>query len=218
MKVLVIVVCYTLEEKFFPFLESLKTYLIQPFNCDVAVIAGSTDEFKKYERILNIRHRFVSPKRQMSKLCDFVTQLTERYDWYVKTRTDVELLEPFDSNFFSTLSQRSINSRVRGYIGPERVRYGNSMGGRWAEKWNEEAEHYSAELQSHVCDDQIYFFHDNVIRMGAFRPIINPNEPHEHEWFTTAIWMYRNIPLKMIGINVLFHHRDGPIPSGHVNV
>ena len=68
-----------------------------------------------------------------------------------------------------------------------------------------------------VMDDQFYIFTNKVINMGAFNklPIEYENIIRQDEWVHTKLFNERNIPLKIIGLNVIFTKNDSY--SGDIN-
>jgi hypothetical protein len=66
-------------------------------------------------------------------LCDFIKENREQlnYDWYVKIRPEIMLMEQIP---FNILMNNSINARARQYTGPKKIMNGMSVGGEgW---WN----------------------------------------------------------------------------------
>ena len=168
-------------------------------------------------------------------MCDFITKYKNElnYDWYIKIRPEIKLLEPID---LSILDENAINARARVYKGPRKIKYGGSVGGPGP--WSNEKFEYSLtnEVKEIIIDDMIYIFSNNIINKNAFN---NKNEPDkwrntlawkdrsirnikqkeiEHlqdEWKHTAVWESRNIDFNIIGLNVLFQKVNAY--SGNIN-
>ena len=132
------------------------------------------------------------------------------YDWYIKTRPDFKLLEPIN---FHILSNISINARVRVYRGPKRVKYGMSVNGEGDHKHIGDC-YYDDYEKTVIMDDCVYIFSNKVVKMGAFNPI--NSDGLENEWFHTAVWNSRSIPLNLIGINAICLKYD--LTAGSVNM
>jgi hypothetical protein len=59
---------------------------------------SNTNDFHNYADIITFKYQVVNTKRQFSKLCDFITEYKQEldYDWYIKFRPDMKLLDPID--------------------------------------------------------------------------------------------------------------------------
>lgn len=150
---------------------------------------------------LPVRYNIINNKRQLTKVCDFITDYKEQlnYDWYIKTRPEIILYEPIN---FNQLCPTSINARVRQYTGPKQVRYGTSY-----------PDYKYAEVESRcVLDDMIYIFSNNVINQNAFNKI-NVNQ-RENEWLHSKIWDERDITKNIITIHASMRNYH----SKHLNM
>jgi hypothetical protein len=174
----------------------------------VACISGR-DDFDVFEDILPFTYKVISPKKQLDKVCDFISEAPP-YDWYVKVRAEVKLLEQLD---FDSYSKDGINARARVYEGPLSIKNGAAVGGKGTHS-HIHAIHYSPELKELVMDDTIFIVHRNVVEKGGFAPLTDKdrerrewyNNPfgNQEEWFHTSVWKHRNIQLNLIGIYVDF--------------
>jgi hypothetical protein len=154
-------------------------------------------------------------------MCDFISKYKNdmNYDWYIKIRPEIILLNKIN---FNTLSDISINARARTYKGPKIIKYGSSVGGEGMWKKYKDCE-YNIDESIVILDDQIYLFNNNVIENGGFKEITHYIDSNrEDEIFHTNYWKMFDIPLNVIGINILFTY---PIElgsetglSGHINV
>lgn len=210
MKLLVIIVTNIMDI-------NLKTNIIrldfllreQGHSVDYAGIS-SCDDFANYEDIINFKYKEISPKYQLTKMCNFIQKYNLSYDWFIRFRPEMFLLEPFK---LEGLCKISINARARKYIGPKRIRYGMSV----------ELPATFNEIESLVeVDDQIYIFHKNVINNGGFSDIESYNNKIaiENETIHTEFWNLRRIPFNIIGINALFIRNPCWIgyQSGNLNI
>ena len=190
---------------------------------DVACISGR-DDFEPFEEILPFKYKVISPKKQLDKICDFVSECTEQYDWYVKIRAEVQLLEQLD---FDSFCPDSINTRTRVYNGPLSVKHGSAVGGKGYLEYVH-ATHYSPELKEIVVDEMIYIFSRRLVEKGKFLPITDEERGrkdwyftslwNQHEWFHTAVWKSRQIPFNIVSINVDFTHSGRHAFPGDVNL
>lgn len=174
---------------------------------------SNTDDFHHYEDIISFTYKKINPKFQFSKICDFISEMKSElnYDWYIKIRPDMKLLEPIP---FDILSDTAINARARYYVGPKQIKYGTSVNGEGC--WKDVMGYvYNINETEIIMDDMLFIFHQNVIKKGAFDPIIYTNTV-EHEWVQTNIWKNRNIPLNIIGINM--QNTKYNTFSGHINM
>jgi hypothetical protein len=185
----------------------------------------SSDSFEPLEKIVSLKYKEVNHKRQLSKMCDFITKYKDEftYDWFIKTRPEIQLNRAVD---LSSLSLNSIHARAREYRGPKRILFGNSVGGTGYNK-GYKASTYSEKEELVALDDQFYIFHRTVIELGAFVPFIPEdvaewyipdNNKQEHEWVHSNCWKSRNIHLNVIGIDILFERTsDIYAASGNIN-
>lgn len=174
---------------------------------------SNQDDFHVYEPIIHFKFKIINSKKQLSKICDFITEYKSQldYDWYMKIRPDIKLL---DTIRFDSLSEHAINARARVYNGPKKIKYGMSVNGEGKWKYIGDC-HYSDTEHNIMLDDQIYMFHNNVVRNNAFEKILVPFEP-EYEWTHSNLFKERKIPLNVIGINAcLIKHG---VFSGHINM
>jgi hypothetical protein len=158
---------------------------------------SNQDDFYNYESIISFKYKIINTKRQFSKICDFITDYKSEldYDWYMKIRPDVKLLENIN---FDLMSEDAINARAREYYGPRKIKYGTSINGEGCWK-NIVGCHYASNEHSVVLDDMLFVFHKNIIQLNGFDKI-EPERQGNEEWNQTTIFKSRNIPLNVIGI------------------
>lgn len=206
-KILVIISNHEFNPNFSPNIVALRDFMKQSgYEVEYAAISNS-DDFKNYEDIITFKYKEVNPRKQFNKMCDFLTKHPGLgYDWYVKIRPDVKLLDPLK---FEDYSADAINSKARVYNGPKTIPYGLSIGGEG--DWWDVQGHYSYSPQEHdiIFDDSIYIFTNKMIELGAFAP--SEDGKREDEWFHTGKWNERKIPLNVIGTNNIFTRKDGSI-------
>jgi hypothetical protein len=178
---------------------------------------SNQDDFHTYETIIPFTYKIINTKQQFSKICDFITAHKSEldYDWYMKIRPDIKLLEQIP---FSILSDNAINARARVYFGPKKIKHGMSINGEGY--WKHVGDCAYGNIEHYVVlDDMLFIFHKNVLQMGAFEKI----EPfsgwwgaRELEWTQAKIFKERNISLNVIGLHLecTKHHTF----SGHVNM
>ena len=191
------------------------------YTVHVACISGQ-DDFHIFEDIIPFTYKVISTKMQLDKVCDFISGCPP-YDWYVKLRSEVKLLDQLD---FDSYPKDSINARARVYTGPLSIKHASSAGQGYLHYVH--AIHQSEELEEFILDDAIYIFHKTVVENGGFAPITEEERGRrdwyftspgkQHEWFHTAVWKSRKIPLNLIGINMDFTHNNREALSTHVNV
>jgi hypothetical protein len=223
--ILFILTALTMDMRFVVNIHILNDYikkLSTRYTVHVACISGQ-DDFDVFEDILPFTYKVISTKMQLDKLCDFVSGCPP-YDWYVKIRPEVQLLEQLD---FDSYSKEGINARARVYTGPLSVKHASSAGGQGYLDYVH-AIHYSPELEEIILDDQVYIFHRTVVEKGGFAPITDEERGHrdwyitspgkQHEWFHTGVWISRKIPLNLIGIHMDFTYGHKQALSANVNV
>jgi hypothetical protein len=201
MKVLVIICSRDMDPKYLPNFTILNDYLISN-NTDISVdYAGvlSTDDFDSYESVITFKYKLINPKQQFTKISDFINKYKHElnYDWYIKFRPELKLLEPID---FSVLSNSAINARARLYRGPKKIKNGLCLSACYDGPYKN---CFFEEIESEVIiDDVIYIFDQNVINQGAFNYV--DISGCENEWIHTKIWKeFRHINLNIIGINAV---------------
>ena len=206
MKTLVIIVSRDMDAKYISNLKLLNDFLKNDTDVIDYCVISSVDDFYIYEMFSIIKYKIINTKHQLSKICDFITQYKHElnYDWYIKFRPELQLLEPIQ---FNMLSNTSINARARVYKGPKQIKNAMTIN----DSINDCFYHlYESEL---VLDDQMYIFHNNVIKLGGFESFEKENMlslyfvngefcGNEHEWLHSNYWKSKNISLNVIGINL----------------
>lgn len=244
MKLLIIIVSHDFDVKYINNIVTFKK-LFENVPDDIEIDycgISNGDNFHNYENIITFKYKIINGNKQFTKLCDFITNYYNdlNYDWYVKIRPDIFVIEPID---FRTLSDNAINARARCYTGPKTIKYGMTVNGEGI--WKNIGDcHYNDNETYVILDDQIFIFHNNVIKMGAFNRekecnmtnsvlnffAINLNAINlilkdnlfyrlsniENEWTMTRELCERNIGLNVIGINVILT-KYGTY-SGHLNM
>jgi hypothetical protein len=197
MKLLVILCSHELNVKWCDNIKILNDYMMLT-NMDVNYCGISNqDDFHNYESIISFKYKIINNKQQFSKICDFISDKRSEmnYEWYMKIRPDIKLLEQI---VFNELPTDSINARARMYYGPKCIRYGMSINGEGI--WKNIGEcSFSVNEHHIILDDQIFIFHKNVIDAGGFNRI-DFSDDIENEWRQTEIYNMRGIPLNVIGI------------------
>jgi len=157
---------------------------------------SSNDDFINYEDIIKFKYKNINSKEQFSKICDFITDNKNilDYDWYIKIRPDIKLLENIN---FDILSNTAINAIARLYVGHKQIKNGMSVNGDGP--WKDIRDCYYDTYEKYIIlDDMLYIFHNNVIHKDAFDKI--SETIRESEWIHTKHWVERNIELNVIGI------------------
>jgi hypothetical protein len=208
MKLLVILCSHEMDTKWKNNIEILKKYMDQlEIEVDYCGISNQ-DDFDNYE--INYKFKIINTKRQISKICDFISMYNPEYDWYMKIRPDMKMLENIK---FNELSENAINARARVYFGPKKIKNGMSVNGEGP--WKNIGDcYYCEEEKDIIIDDMFFMFHNNVVKMKAFDTIIP--ESCSSEWTQTIIFKSRNIPLNIIGISLQNTKYNGF--SGDINI
>ena len=191
----------------------LNEYLINNSNNQVDYCCiSSFNDFNVYDNIISLKYKIINPNLQLSKVCDFITDNKDNldYDWYIKIRPDIKLLEPIN---FEVLAKNVINARIRSYTGPKKIKYGNSLNGPGYWRTYNDC-FYDESEKNIVLDDVIYIFDNNVVKSGGFDKIVSSKI--ENETIHTDLWQSRNIGLNPIGINLCNMKYNGC--SGDVNL
>jgi hypothetical protein len=118
------------------------------------------------------------------------------YDYYIKIRPDIQLLEPLN---FNTFLKSTINARCRQYTGPKKIQWGSSINGEGIWR-NVQESFYDNEEKVVIPDDMLYIFDNNIIKLGAFDKIEHEISSPQNEWYHSTIWNSRKIPINIIGV------------------
>ena len=205
MKLLVILISHAFETKWRGNVAGLRDCLARVEGVTAVDYAGvsSHADFKNYDDLVPFRFTEVNPKRQVNKLCDFVSAHRaelEGYDWFVKTRPDIRLLEPPD---FSAMAPGAVNARARAYVGPRKVEYGMSINGPGPNKFHRAGDCvYDPVERKVVLDDQFVVFPRSVVAQGAFDPVYFPPQVVADEWAQATVFNKRRIPVHVVGIRL----------------
>ena len=200
MRVLVILCGHEFHERDSENIRILHAYLLSlpDVNVDYCGISN-TDDFHTYENIISFKYKVINTKRQLSKICDFITDNKDslNYDWFMKFRPDTRLLEPPN---FDILLEGAVNARAREYCGPKKIKYGMSINGegRWK---NVGYCSYRDVETTIVLDDMVFYFHKTVVGMGAFDKISSETSVYP-EMQQANVFNQRKIPMNIIGINL----------------
>lgn len=150
-----------------------------------------------------------NPGLQLTKVCHALKVFCAYrppYDWYIKTRPDLQLHEPID---LTQMAPGAINSRVRKYAGPLKLKKAASVGGTGLLQMHRTSSIFrSAEEKIIIPDDQIYVFDHSVVDLGAFEypPAGNiktdlGSTSQQHEWFHEKVWRDRGVSFNIVSID-----------------
>jgi len=201
MKLLIIIISHSFDPEWCDNIkqlnECMKNNRLEIDYCGIS----NQDNFHNYEPIIDFKYKMVNSKRQLSKICDFITEYKPQlnYDWYMKTRPDVRLLSNI---MFQTLDKHAINARARIYNGPRTIRYGMSVNGEGP--WKNSGDCYYSRYEHHIIlDDQVYIFDNNVVKNNAFDKFLEPLD-FQGELQHAKLFNDRKIRFNVIGINLCF--------------
>jgi len=213
MKFLIIICSHCLDVKWVDNIKILHDYVkLLDMEVEYCGISNQND-FHNYESIISFKYKIVNTKRQISKICDFITDYKSElnYDWYMKIRPDIKLLENIN---FNMMSENAINARARVYHGPKKIKYGMPINGEGCWK-NIGCCYYEDNEHSVILDDMLFIFHKKIIELNPFNKIDNESGEWP-EWQQTRIFNSCKIPLNVIGIH-LVNTRYNAF-SGHLNM
>lgn len=176
----------------------------------------------------NFKYEFICSEPQLRKTCHIFNKIKyEEYDWYIKVRPEINLLEKITHKKFESFSIEKINARCRIYEGPK-INLSHGLSVPYSTRWIS----YNDKYTIIVPDDQMYFFHKNIAAQ-AFAPVslqtyldyvknlkLQNNKPfwvenwmlsdnyfpknnkNEREGHHQFIWNYRNVYINPININL----------------
>lgn len=175
---------------------------------------SNQDDFNVFEHIITFKYKIINTKYQLSKICDFISLYKSQlnYDWFMKIRPDILLL---DNIQFNKLSDISINARARVYNGPSIIQYGMSINGKgcWENIGDCSYDTYEHDI---ILDDALYIFHKNVVELNAFEIMKPHTQLYEREYDHKVKFNERNIKLNVIGINLCLTKYNAY--SGNINM
>jgi hypothetical protein len=214
MKLLVMISSHALSVALSDNIKILNNYVkLLDMEVDYCGISNQ-DDFHNYENIITFKYKIINTKFQFSKICDFITDYKSEldYDWYMKIRPDIKLLENIN---FDKLSKNAINSRARVYHGPAKIKYGMSVNGEGSWKYIGDC-HYANRERDIILDDMIFIFHKNIIQLNAFDKVESKIGQNQNEMTQTGVFNRRKIPLNVIGIHLVLTKYNNF--SGHINM
>ena len=171
---------------------------------------SSQDDFNNFDKI-DFKYKFVSKKKQLSKICDFFSSTTiTDYDFFIKTRPDLQILE--FPNFNYILSD-CINARARVYRGPKTIRWGSTVNGKGI--WEKDRSCTFSLYETNVILDDQFFIFDQSVKTKLFSEAIVENDDIQNEWFHDKIYTSKKIKKNIIGVNSCLKKYNAF--SGHLN-
>jgi hypothetical protein len=161
MRILIIICSHNFDRRYSNNIEILNKYFID-YHVEYCGISNQND-FYVYEDIIKYKYKIINQKKQMGKICDFITRFKDEfnYDFYIKFRPEIRLLQPIDIN---SLSHDSIHARTRVYYGPSKIQYGMAVNGIGV--WQNIGDcFYSEKEHTVILDDMLYIFHNNIVKL-----------------------------------------------------
>lgn len=240
-RILLIFVSKNLNFKDKRCLFSIKKNIIENFknqNFQVDIAAVTSEPYKnQYQKILgNFKYNIISKGGQLSKIIDLLEKITfNEYEWFIKIRPEVLILEPFS---FENFSKEKLNSRVRHYYGPFiNIKKIVSVPSHEVKKSQDsdinikcfnrnDFKHYDEEIIH--PDDQIFIFHRNIVMKG-FRKLkkedwtvekigkekskmIYDNWETQRESFFANVMKHRDVKINPVSLDIIFRNmRSGDL-------
>ena len=199
-------------------IQILKDSFNDEHQVDYAAVS-SQDDFKNYEDIISFKFKMINSVSQLSKVRDFIEKYRTDldYDWYIKTRPEVKLLQQLD---FTKYAENAMNARARYYVGPKKIQYGCSVGdpnGEWPSFYRGQYSDVEGEI---ILDDHIFIFDNSLINAGFYTQTEPYPPERQDEHYHTRFWNARKITMNPIGINMIFTRPNGGFQSrsGNVNM
>lgn len=212
-------------------LASIRDKLINPlkkhYTLDIAVVT-SIEYNNEYDNILGkAKYKILYEKPVISKMCKLLENINyDDYNWYIKIRPEITLLENIDINTIKKCCINSVNGRVRHYFGPyinmknavsipnHQIRSCQNSNIN-IKDWNRNDFKYKKEVSLAPCS-LIYIFSNLVAKKFTdidVKKIEGENMSHgvkdhlireingQHEGFHGAYFKYNNINYNIIGLN-----------------
>jgi hypothetical protein len=219
MKILVIFISHKMSPQFIEQVTIFNNYMKElPHTVEYAGIS-SFDDFENYETIIKFSYKMVNPKRQISKLSDFITTYSSSFDYdiFIKVRPEVKLLEQLNLN---NLVINAVNARAREYVGPRNIQYGITVGGDGNFK-HINGYGYDLDEKYLIIDDILFIFDKHVIKNNGFtfsdelKHYLDDKDTVHNEFTMTRILNSKNIKCNVIGINLLFYGNENYYAKSH---
>jgi len=168
MRILLILNSYQMKIEFESSMKTIQDRLISVLKnedqqVDICSIS-SYDDHTTYEHIIGkIKYKLITPEKQFEKIIYAFKNIDlTSYDWFIKIRPDLTLLEDINTAKILSCDNNSINARSRWYIGPHiNIPYGTSHSFKSGDPW-EESWIYSETVKDITPDDHIYIFNKNI--------------------------------------------------------
>jgi hypothetical protein len=178
---------------------------------------SSQDDFNNYEDIITFKYKMINSVSQLSKVRDFIEAYRSEldYDWYVKIRPEVKLLQPLD---FTKYARNAMNARARVYVGPRKIEHGFSVGdpnGEWPSFYKGQYSDVEGEI---ILDDHIFIFDHSVINTGFYAQSEPYPPERQDEHYHTRFWISRKITMNPTGIDMIFTRPNDGLKSRSANV
>ena len=212
-------------------LNSIRDKLINPlkkyYTLDIATVTSNKYN-DNFENILGkAKYKITCEKPVMSKLCKlFETINYDDYNWYIKIRPELTLMENIDLNTIKKCCKNSVNGRVRHYFGPYiNIKNAVSIPNHQIiscqnsdiniKDWNRNDFKYKKDVSLAPCS-LIYIFSNLVAKKIIdidVKKLEGENIPKgiknhligeinsQHEGFHGAYYKYSNINYNIIGLN-----------------
>lgn len=206
MKILVLFVGKCISQNELKIMCKANSMLLKPLRksghkIDLCDVLSEPDHGNKY-MMGSFKYSFVCKEMQYTKMCIALNNIKEEYDWYIKTRPDLNFNESFTMDLLYSCDKNKINTRIRNYFGPSiNIKNGTSLQNDWLKRRGE-APTLSKKILINP-DDMFYIFHKTIVKK-AFSPPFNQNwNCHkQHESYHRLAWSSRGIEINPIGIDV----------------
>lgn len=236
-RILLIISSNTMNIEYQENIKCIKEKIVNNFNNIDICLISSYEDYNNYDNIINVKYKIKCEGRQFTKMVElfkFLNIKKTNYDWYIKIRPDLLVLDNINDKILNICNKNCLNSRLRFYIGPDlNIKHGAShtTNDAWSKSWI-----YNSTILTVVPDDQIYIFHKNIAEK-CFAPIIYSiisNEVIDYyyfhcntgwtltkrnihdiiklglttqlEWFFRDILNLRDIEINPLGLNVIFRN------------
>ena len=119
MKVLVIFITYEIQNSMIRHIRHSKSYFESQKkkngweSLDFALVYTKDSPFlNKVRKTLSLKYLLKSNQRQLGKICEFITKDKLNYDWFIKTRPDIEHLQDIEFEELSNMWVQRVYAMV----------------------------------------------------------------------------------------------------------
>ena len=140
-RILLIISSNTMNIEYQENIKCIKEKIVNNFNNIDICLISSYEDYNNYDNIINVKYKIKCEGRQFTKMVElfkFLNIKKKNYDWYIKIRPDLLVLDNINDKILNICNKNCLNSRLRFYIGPDlNIKHGAShtINDAWSKSW-----------------------------------------------------------------------------------